>query len=177
MRQVTRVVDLPPDQHRHVVAASAWMDVGAYLAANDELDEIAPELRAFPEVLIIRAKIYNAAGRYLDAATVAQAVVRARPEEESSWVQLASYQEREEIRGFETALLTLQQALKRFPCSCELWFQAARLLAALGEPPEAEIAFQTAIELAEKRGDETARDLKLRAFDDYHIGQLLWPEG
>ena len=86
MRQLEVVVQLPPHEHRHLEAALAWVELGAYVAANDDLDEIAPELRADPEVRIVRAKVYNGVGRHLDAATIAQAVVRARPDEESVWL-------------------------------------------------------------------------------------------
>jgi hypothetical protein len=47
----------PPDSH-HLKAAEGWLGLGNYLEANDELENIGPQMRAHPDVLEIRWEIY-----------------------------------------------------------------------------------------------------------------------
>ena len=47
----------PPDQ-KHWEAASGYVQLGMYLEADAELDEIDPFCRAAPEVLAVRLEIY-----------------------------------------------------------------------------------------------------------------------
>ena len=47
----------PPDQ-KHWEAASGYVQLGMYLEADAELDEIDPFCRAVPEVLAVRLEIY-----------------------------------------------------------------------------------------------------------------------
>ncbi len=47
----------------HLSGAEGWLGLGCCLEANDELDQIAPERRAHPDVLTVRYKIYAAARR------------------------------------------------------------------------------------------------------------------
>lgn len=44
---------------RHLRAAEGYVELGMFLDANAELDEIAPDLRAAPEVLAVRLGIYS----------------------------------------------------------------------------------------------------------------------
>jgi hypothetical protein len=39
-------------------AAEGWLGLGDHLAANEELEQISPELRGDPRVLDIRLQIY-----------------------------------------------------------------------------------------------------------------------
>src|SRR5687768_15273839 len=53
----------PPDSI-HLQAAEGWIGLGDFLAANEELDAIAPEKRALPEVLVLRGQIFKKAGKW-----------------------------------------------------------------------------------------------------------------
>src|ERR1044071_1726377 len=44
---------------RQVRAAQGWLELGDYLSADAELDEITPELRAHPDVLKVRWGVYS----------------------------------------------------------------------------------------------------------------------
>ena len=45
------VKPLPPDDARHLQTAEGWLELGNHIEANTCLEQIAPELRAHPEVL------------------------------------------------------------------------------------------------------------------------------
>ena len=49
-----------PDRF-HVEAAQGWLELGDHLEANEELETVAPELRAHSHVLTIRCEIHIAA--------------------------------------------------------------------------------------------------------------------
>jgi hypothetical protein len=49
----------PPDGF-HLLAAHGWLELGNHAEANEELEKIAPELRARPDVLKVRWEIYAA---------------------------------------------------------------------------------------------------------------------
>jgi hypothetical protein len=53
----------PQDQH-HLLAAEGWLELGDWLAANEELEEIEAVHRGLPSVLALRIRIYCAAGKW-----------------------------------------------------------------------------------------------------------------
>lgn len=63
---------------RHLGAARGWLELSGanWLEANNELEEITPQMRAHPEVLTVRIAVYLAAGRKDMAAEVADHLQR-----------------------------------------------------------------------------------------------------
>ena len=49
---------------RHLQAAEGYVELGMFLDANAELEEIDPDLRAAPEVLAVRLGIYTGLKRW-----------------------------------------------------------------------------------------------------------------
>ena len=49
---------LLPDDQRHLTAAEGYAELGMYLDANAELEEIDAEVRHVAEVLTVRVSIY-----------------------------------------------------------------------------------------------------------------------
>jgi len=49
---------------QHLKAAQGWIELGAWDVANDELENITPELRAHPDVLKLRFGVYLAAKHF-----------------------------------------------------------------------------------------------------------------
>ena len=45
---------------KHLTAAQGYVELGMFLDANAEVEEIDPEVRHVPEVLEVRVKIYRA---------------------------------------------------------------------------------------------------------------------
>ena len=60
----------PPDA-LHLQAAQGWLELGNYLEADKELDEITASLRAHPDVLKVRWEIYAAAKKWEAALDIA----------------------------------------------------------------------------------------------------------
>ncbi|MCI0351424.1 MAG: hypothetical protein L0Z53_18530 [Acidobacteriales bacterium] len=52
------------DDTRHLEAAQGWLDLGNWQEANEELEKITPTLRAHPDILELRCRIYAAAKRW-----------------------------------------------------------------------------------------------------------------
>jgi hypothetical protein len=48
---------LSEQDHQHLDAAEGWLGLGDHLSANDELEQIATELRTHPLVLEMRLQI------------------------------------------------------------------------------------------------------------------------
>jgi predicted Zn-dependent protease len=64
------------DDQRRLEAARGWLALGDWQSANDELEEIAPLMRAHADVLLLRAEIYLKAGKPHMAQPVTQTLVR-----------------------------------------------------------------------------------------------------
>ena len=48
----------------HLEAAQGWLGLGDLVSASGELEEITPELRAHPDVLLVRCEIYSKAEKW-----------------------------------------------------------------------------------------------------------------
>jgi hypothetical protein len=76
--------------HNHRLnAAQGWLELGDYLAANDELEKIDAGLRAHPQVLAIRYKIYAQARKWEDCVDIAKALTKLEPDNAWDWIHLA----------------------------------------------------------------------------------------
>ena len=64
----------PPDSH-HLLSAQGWAELGDYQEAEAALMQIAPKLRAHPQVLAVRYEIYARSKRWDQAADVATRLV------------------------------------------------------------------------------------------------------
>jgi len=69
----------PPDS-LHLAAGQGWLELGNYLEANEELDKINARLRAHPDVLELRSRIYAKAGKWDACLEIAQAITRLAPD-------------------------------------------------------------------------------------------------
>jgi uncharacterized protein HemY len=75
----------PPD-HRHFQAALGWLELGGWQSANDELEDITPQLHANPEVLKLRFSVYSTAKHWELALVVAEALAKHLPDDPESWI-------------------------------------------------------------------------------------------
>lgn len=69
-----------------IKAAEGWLDLGNFLEANDELEEIAPVNRAHPDVLETRCRIYEAAGKWAMSLVVAKTLCDQLPKWLPGWL-------------------------------------------------------------------------------------------
>ncbi len=116
------------DDHRHLEAARGWLGLGDCQSANDELEEITPQFRAHPDVLLVRVEAYLKAGRPDMAQPVARTLAKARG---ADWhVHYALAQAEAQLGNFKQAQAALERgfALKDVrlkalddPLLSELW--------------------------------------------------------
>jgi len=78
----------PPDSV-HLQAAQGWFELGNCVEATEELEQISPNLRGHPDVLVVRLKIYAAAGKWEYVVEVAKAISEMVPESPFGWFHLA----------------------------------------------------------------------------------------
>lgn len=70
----------------HLLAAHGWLELGNHLEANQELEKIAPQMRAHPQVLEVRWQIYAAARKWEPALDIASALITLVPDSPIGWV-------------------------------------------------------------------------------------------
>lgn len=69
----------------HLKAAQGWLELGNHLEANEELENISPELRAHPDVLKLRLEIYTHAKHWAACIEVAATLFRFVKGREANW--------------------------------------------------------------------------------------------
>ena len=101
-----------PDQ-LYLDAAEGWLGLGDHLAANEELEQIRPELRAHPFVLELRYKIYSKAKRWDMASEVARGMQKMLPE--NPWGPFHLAYSLHELKKTQEAYDTLKPVMDQFP--------------------------------------------------------------
>ena len=74
---------LPHPDNKHLEAAEGWLGLGNWREANEELENIRPELSAHPFVLEVRYKIFAEAKRWDEAVEIARTLSEMLPD--NSW--------------------------------------------------------------------------------------------
>jgi len=67
-------------------AAEGWLGLGDHLSANEELEQITPELRVHPRVLGVRLEIYWAAKKWEACVEIAGALATLKPDNARGWI-------------------------------------------------------------------------------------------
>jgi hypothetical protein len=70
---------LSAEDLKHLTAAQGYTELGMWLDANDELEEIDAEVRHVPQVLAVRVKIYRALEKWELMQTAAKKLTEAEP--------------------------------------------------------------------------------------------------
>jgi len=83
-------VKLDIHDQRYLDAAQGWLGLGNWREANEELEQIRPEMRAHPAVLLTRCEVYLKAGKWDWLVTITQTLVNVAPEKPRGWI-LRSY--------------------------------------------------------------------------------------
>jgi predicted Zn-dependent protease len=74
---------LPHPDNKHLEAAEGWLELGNWKEANEELENITPQLRAHPFVLEVRYQIYAKAKKWEGAVEIARTLSEMLPN--NSW--------------------------------------------------------------------------------------------
>lgn len=144
------IKSLNHEDARHLQAAEGWLELGDYVSASNELEEIAAQDRAHPAVLSMRYAIYSKAGRWDMAADVAEGLTVMLPDVPDNWINLACATRRKTGGGIPEAKRILLVAAVKFPREHRFPFNLACYCAQLRELEEAEQWLKKAMALDEK---------------------------
>jgi predicted Zn-dependent protease len=121
---------LEKTDQQHLERAQGYSALGMFLEANEELEEITPDVRHVPEVLVVRSAIYHGTGRWSAMAVVAAKLVEFDPTEPGWFINLAYATRRAE--SLENAHTILLRAEKIHPQNGNIQFNIACYQAQLG---------------------------------------------
>lgn len=145
---------------RHLTAASGFLELGLPLDANEELEQIEPEMRSLSEVFVVRLGIYRALEKWELVETLARRLCELRPDEPQWFIALA-YALRH-LAGFQEALAVLAHAANRFPDEPMLLYNLACYACQLGHLHSAKARLGEAIKLAPSCRDMARKDEDLK---------------
>lgn len=157
-----------PDIH-HLRAAQGWLGLGNWREANEELEKIAPALRAHPDVLEVRFQIHAEAGQWNMAAEIARELVQISPKEPQFWISHAYATRRMPGGGIPQAAEILNKARQLFPKESLIAYNLACYDCQLGNNMDAGKWLKIAFDL----GD--AKQVKVTALKDPDL-KPLWAE-
>jgi predicted Zn-dependent protease len=90
--------DLTTQDLHHLRAAEGWTELGDFVSACNELEEIAAEAMANPAVLSMRYSIYAKAKKWDMAWEIANGLTAMVPDDFATWINLA-YATRRKTEG------------------------------------------------------------------------------
>jgi tetratricopeptide (TPR) repeat protein len=158
----------PPDTF-HLSAALGWLELGNWREANEELEKIAPGLRAHPDVLEVGFGVYSKAGKWDMAAEIACALILIRPKEPQLWSSHAYATRRMPSGGIPQAKEILVKARAMFPKEPLIAYNLACYECQLGELKAAWKWLEIAFDLGDPKR------MKLMALQDPDL-EPLWAE-
>jgi len=94
-------------------SAIGWLELGNHREADLELKQIQPALRAHPDVLEVRWRIYSQAKWWEACVDLANAIVKLAPDRTSGYIYRAYSLRR--CKGLMSAWMSLLPAVERFP--------------------------------------------------------------
>lgn len=141
--------------HNTIRVAQGYIELGMHLDANEELEEIEPELRDRSEVLQLRLLIYCALSKWELMQTVAKALALRDPDN-VQWAVSWAYATRRSD-SIEAGRLILLEAVERLPEAAILQYNLACYECLLGDVEVGKARLKHAFKL-EPRYREKALD-------------------
>jgi Tfp pilus assembly protein PilF len=154
---------LNPDDQRHLTAAEGFAELGMYLDANAELEEIDAEVRHVAEVLAVRLEIYRGLEKWELMRTVAGRLAANDPDN-AQWSISLAYATRR-AQSIEAAKSILIEAVERLPKEPILHYNLACYECQLGDIEVAKARLEHACKLSDK--------CRLMALDEADL-EPLW---
>lgn len=148
---------------RLLTVAQGYVELGMFLDANEELENISPDERHLPEVLAIRIDIYHGLQKWELMRTVARQLAIDQPDNPqwfTCWAQAARHAE-----SVDAARLVLLNAVESLPGAAVVQYNLACYECLLGEIEVAKARLGHAFKLNSK--------LRLAALDDPDL-RTLW---
>ena len=148
----------------HLNAATGWLGLGDLVSASNELEQITPEMRAHPAVLLTRCDIYFAAKKWEYLIPITEKIVEQLPKLDQSWIH-RSYA-LHELKRTQEAFDLLLPAAGKFPKLWLIRYNLACYCSQLGRLQEAMEWLEQAIDLADKN------DIRAMALEDPDLQPL-----
>jgi tetratricopeptide (TPR) repeat protein len=145
----------PPDSH-HLSAAEGWLGLGDWREANEELEKIAPALRAHPDVLEVRWHIYSHEKKWDMCVDIAGAIIKLEPNRVEAWIQRSFALH--ELKHSQEAFDQLLPVGDKFPKVWLIPYNLACYCAQLGRLEECREWFKKAMTIDEQTVRESAVD-------------------
>jgi predicted Zn-dependent protease len=139
-------------------AAEGWFELGDFVSASDELEEITAEARANPTILSLRYSIYAKAKRWDMAAEVAEGLTSMMPDDPQNWIHLATATRRKTRGGIPEAKRILLVVQVKFPAEFRIPYDLACYCSQLREFEETEFWIKKAMVLNEKEVQKMVLD-------------------
>jgi len=146
------MMPLEPENQKHLEAAQGYVELGMFMDANEELENIDPEVRHLAEILVVRLEIHRALQKWELMQAVAKKLAEYDPDDVQWWVSWAYATRRAE--SIDAARHILALAIDIHPRKAILHYNLACYECQLGD-----------ITAAKKHLDKTFRlDPKYRIF-------------
>lgn len=151
----------------HLQAAVGWLELGNWLEATEDLERITPQMRAHPDVLQVRVKIYLAAEKWEYAAEVANTLSTMFPDSSFGTLPLAhALRKLDRITEAKHARLPIAD---QFPDEWRIPYCLACYCCRLGERQASLRWLERAIDIAGKV------DIRMKALDESDL-ESLWQD-
>lgn len=157
----------------HLQAAEGWLGLGNHIEANEELEQITPQLRTHPDVLEMRWQIYAKEKRWEACVEIARALIQLAPSRPIGWINLAYASRRTKGGSLQAAWEALLPMAERFPAEPIVPFNLACYACQLKRLDGARDWLQKAFENAKKKG--CFDQIRLMALDEADL-EPLWGE-
>lgn len=140
---------LPHPDNFHLEAAEGWFELGSLLEANAELENITLGLRAHPQVLKLRCRIYLQLKSWFGVVEIADRLIEAFSDEVEWWQARATALHN--LKRTDEAIETLLKAALKFPDVWRVAYNLSCYASSLRRFQSAEKWFKRAILLDEKQ--------------------------
>ena len=147
----------PPDIYQ-LQAAIGWLELGKHIETNEELERITAQLRAHPDVLKVRWRIYAKAERWDACFEIARTLTELEPDKPRGWIDHAQSLHR--LNRTSEAYVLLASVVSRFPDQTTMFYHLPVYGCHLHRLREAKKWLERAFEI----GD--AGQIKLKALGD-----------
>ena len=150
---------------KQIQAAVGYLELGMLVEANEEIENLAPELKSSSAVLGVRMQIYRTAEKWSLMEVAARELWKRHPDEPVYWNDFAwAVRRADSIKAAHSILL---DAADRFPGDAMTHFNLGCYACQLGDIEEAKERVRRAIELDAK--------FKMLALDDPDL-EPLWKQ-
>ena len=148
---------------KQIQAAVGYLELGMLVEANEEIENLAPELKSSSAVLGVRVEIYRAAEKWSLMEVVARELWKRHQDEPVYWNDVAwAVRRADSIKAAHSILL---DAVERFPGDAMTHFNLGCYSCQLGDIDQAKERVRKAIELDAK--------FKMLALDDPDL-EPMW---